>query len=219
MFFEYMFDLMYSLFWVVLIFYMITPKSKSHCSWETKNRFFVSMQRKVLFFLKDKLSASELNLSPELRPIDDPQNLKTSFFEESKSLRGRTNVTWIDELLVISVVKIVMVLRKFANMQHRKSKVSKVSPLGLARSGYFSNLEMNSRKACLPKRTLLTNLSIVPGVQDVHQKTQYLFNVFLNCTSQRRSNSNMIPRKSPGWNLEDQKRICGIILTDLQKGV
>lgn len=208
------------LFWIVFfLYYMITPRSKFHCSWETSNRFFVSIQNEVLFFLKDKLSASELNLSPELRLIYDPQNLEHPSFEELKSLRGRTNVAWIDELLVISVAETVVALRKSADMQHRNSRVSKVSLLGLIKSDYFPNLGMNSRKACLPKRTVLTNLSIVSRVQDVHQKTQYLVNVFPNCTSQRRSNSNMIPRKNPEWNMEDQKRICDMILTDLQKGV
>jgi hypothetical protein len=199
---------------------MITPRSKPHCSWETSNRFFVSIRKEALFFLKDKLSVSELNLSsPELRLIDDPQNLGHPSFEELKSLRGRTNVAWIDELLVISVAETVVALRKSADMQHRKSRGSKVSPLGLVQLDYFPSLGMNSRKACLPKRTLHTNLSTVPGVQDVHQEPQYLFNVFPNCTSQRRSNSNMIPRKNLEWNLEDRKRICDIILTDLQKGV
>lgn len=136
-----------------------------------------------------------------------------------KSLRGRTDVAWIDELLVISVAETVVALRKSADMQHRKSRVSRVSSLGLVQSDYFPNLRMSSRKACLPKRTSLTNLSSVQRVQDVHQETQYLFNVFPNWTSQRRSNSNMIPRKNPEWNLEDQKHICDIILTDLQKGV
>ena len=63
------------LFWIVfLIFYMVTPRSKLRCSWETSNRFLVSIQNEVLFFLKDKLSASELNLNPKFRLIDDPQN-------------------------------------------------------------------------------------------------------------------------------------------------
>merc|ERR1711933_638246 len=104
-------------------------------------------------------------------------------------------------------------------MQHKKISKSKVSPLGLVERDYFPNLGMNGRKACLPKRTLLTNLSTVQGVQDVHQETQYLSNVLSNWTSQRRSNSNMIPRKNPEWNLKDQKRICDIILTDLRKGI
>jgi Cytochrome C and Quinol oxidase polypeptide I len=208
------------LFWIVFfIFYMITPRSKPHYSWKTSNRFFCKYTERGSICLKDKLSASELNLSSELRLIDDPQNLEYPSFEEWKSLRGRTNVAWIDELLVISVAETVVALRKSADMQHRKSRGSKVSPLGLVKSDYFPNLGMNSRKACLPKRTLLTNLSIVPRVRDVHQETQYLFNVFPNCTSQRRSNANMIPRKNPEWNLEDQKRICDMILTDLQKGV
>ena len=92
--------------------YMVTPRSKPHRSWETSNRFFVSMREEVLFFLKDKLSASELNLGPKLRLIDDPQNIEHPSFEELKSLRGRTNVAWIDELLVISVAETVVVLRK-----------------------------------------------------------------------------------------------------------
>lgn len=198
---------------------MITPRFKPHCSWETSNRFFVSIREEVLFFLKDKLSASELNLSLKLRLIDDPQKLKHPSFEELKSLRGRTNVAWIGELLVISVAETVVALRKPADMQHRKSRGSKVSPLGLVQPDYFLNLGMNSRKACLPKRTLLTNLSSVPRVQDVHQETQYLLNVLPNWTSQRRSNSNTIPRKNSEWNLKDQKRICDIILTDLRKGI
>jgi len=198
---------------------MITLRSKLHCSWEISNRFFVSIRKEVLFFLKDKLSASGLNLSPELRLIDDPQNLVHPSSEELKSLRGRTNVAWIDELLVISVAETVVALRKSADMQHKKNRKSKVSSLGLVQLDYFSKLGMNGRKACLPKRTLLTNLSTVRGVQDVHQETQYLSNVLPNWTSQRRSNSNMIPRKNPEWNLEDQKRICDMILNDLQKGV
>lgn len=41
------------LFWIVFfIFYMITPRSKPHCSWETSNRFFVSIRKEVLFVLK-----------------------------------------------------------------------------------------------------------------------------------------------------------------------
>lgn len=136
---------------------MVTPRSKPRRSWETSNRFFVSIWKEVLFFLKDKLSVSELNLSLELRLIDDPQNLRHPSFEELKSLRGRTNVAWIDELLVISVAETVVALRKSAGMQHKKSRGSKVSPIGLVKSDYFPNLGMNSRKACLPKRTLLTN--------------------------------------------------------------
>lgn len=199
---------------------MITPKSKPHYSWETGNRFFVSIWKEVLFFLKNKLSASKLNLSLlELRLIDDPQNLGHPSFEELKSLRGRTHMAGIDELLVISVAETVVVLRKSADMQHRKSRGSKVSPIGIVQPDYFPTLGINSCKARLPKRTLLTNLSNVPRVQDVHQETQYLCNVFPNCTSQRRSNSNIVPRKNLEWNLEDQKRICDMILTDLQKGV
>jgi hypothetical protein len=51
------------------------------------------------------------------------------------------------------------------------------------------------------------------------KKHNTYFNVFPNRTSQRRSNSNIIPRKNPEWNLEDQKRICDMIFTDLQKNV
>jgi hypothetical protein len=154
------------------------------------------MRKEVLFFFKDKLSASELNLSLKFRLIDDPQKLEYPSFEELKLLRGRTNVAWIDELLVISVAETVVALRKSVDMQHRKSSVSKVSPLGLVQSDYFPNLGINSRKTGLPKRTLFTNLNSVQRVQDVHQETQYLFNVFPNWTSQRRSNSNMIPQKN-----------------------
>jgi RNA-directed DNA polymerase len=201
------------------ILFMITPRSRPHCSWEPSNGFLVSIRKEVLFFLKDKLSGSELNLSPELRRIDDPQNLKHPSFEELKSLRGRTNVAWIGELLVISVAETVVALRKIADVQHRNSSRNKVSPLGLIKLDYFPKLGMNSRKACLPKRTLLANLSSVQRVQDVHQEMQYVFKVFPNWTSQRRSNSSMVPRKNPEWNLEDQKRICDMILTDLRKGI
>jgi RNA-directed DNA polymerase len=212
-------DILLILDCVLFYIFMITPRSRPHCSWETSNGFLVSIQKEVLFFLKDKLSESELNLIPELRLIDDPQKLAHSSFEELKSLRGRTNVAWIGELLKISVAETVVVLRKYADMHYRNSKVSKVSPLGLIELDYFPNLGMNGRKACLPKRTLFTNLSSVQRVQDVHQEIQYVFNVFPNWTSQRRSNSNMIPRKNPEWNLEDQKRICDMILTDLRKGI
>jgi len=201
------------------ILFRITPRSRPYCSWETSNWFLVSIQKEVLFFLKDKLSGSELILSPELRLIDDPQNLRHSSFEELKSLRGRTNVAWIGELLKISVAETVVALRKCADVQHRNSRGNKVSPLGLIKSDYFPKLGMNGRKACLPKRTLLANLSSVQRVQDVHQEMQYVFKVFSNWTSQRRSNSNMIPRKNPEWNLEDQKRICDRILIDLRKGI
>ena len=208
------------LLWIVFcILFMITLRSRPHCSWETSNRFLVSIQKAVLFFLKDKLSESELNLSPELRLIDDPQNLRHSSFEELKSLRGRTNMAWIGKLLEISVAGTVVALRKCADMQHRNSRGNKVSPLGLINFDYFPKLGMNGHKACLPKRTLLTNLSSVQWVQDVHQEMQSVFNAFPNWTSQRRSNSHMIPRKNPEWNLEDQKRICDIILNDLRKGI
>jgi hypothetical protein len=128
-------------------------------------------------------------------------------------------VAWIGELLKISVAETVVALRKCADVQHRNSRGNKVSPLGLIKSDYFPKLGMNGRKACLPKRTLLANLSSVQRVQDVHQEMRYVFKVFSNWTSQRRSNSNMIPRKNPEWNLEDQKRICDRILIDLRKGI
>ena len=85
-----------------------------------------------------------------------------------------------------------MVLRKFADMQHKNSSKSKVSLLKLIKSDYLFNLGINSCKTCLRKKTLLTNLSIVSGVQDAHQEAQSVFNVFPNWTSQRRSNLNMI---------------------------
>ena len=81
---------------------MIIPRFVTHYSWETSNRFSVSIQKEVLFFLKDKLSGSRLNLGPEPRLIDDLQNVHPSF-EELKSLRDQTDVTWIGELLEISV--------------------------------------------------------------------------------------------------------------------
>jgi hypothetical protein len=134
---------------------MITPRSKPLCSWETSYRFFVSIQKEVLFFLKNKLSENELNLNPKLRLIDDPQTLEHPSFEELKSLRGRTNMAWIDELLKISVADTIVYLRKSAKMQHRNSSKNKVSPLGLIKSYYFPNLGMNSHKACLPKELYL----------------------------------------------------------------
>ena len=115
---------------------MITPRSRLHCSWETSNKFLVSIQKEILF-LKDKLSESELNLSPELKLIDDPQNLTHSSFEELKSLRGQTHVDWIGELLEISVAETIVPLRKCADMQHRNSKRSKVNPLELIKFDYF----------------------------------------------------------------------------------
>ena len=92
-----------------------------------------------------------------------------------------------------------MALRNIADVQHRKSKWNKVSPL-----------RINGRKACLPKEYFLQILINVQWVQDVHQEMQYMFP---NWTSRRRSNSNMVPRR----NSEDQKRICDMIFTDLCK--
>lgn len=148
-------DIIYYLFWIVFVFYFslfyrITPRFKRQCSWETSNSFFVSIQKEALFFLKDKLSESELNLSPKLRLIDDPQNLH-AFFEKLKSLRGRPNLTWIDELFKIFVAETAVDLRKFAGMQHRNSSKSKVSFLRLIKSDYFLNLGVNSCEACLLK--------------------------------------------------------------------
>jgi hypothetical protein len=161
-------------------FYKITPKSKPHSSWETSNKFFVSIQEEVLFFLKDKLSKSELNLNPKLRIIDDPQNLEHPFFKKLKPLRSQTNVAWIDESFKISVAETVVDLRKSADVQRRNSSKSKVSSLKLFKSGYFLNFG-----------------SIVPRVRDVQKETQYLLNVSPNWTSQHRSNSNMIKQKNP----------------------
>lgn len=204
------------IFWIRFI---ITSRSKLHCSWETNNGFLVSIQKEVLFFPRDKLGESVLNLSPELRLIDDPQNLIHSSLEELKLLKGRTNVAWIGELLEISVAETIVALGKCVDLQRKNIRKNKVSPLRLIKLNYFLKLRMNSHKTCLPKRTLLTNLSNVQWVQDVRQETQNVFNVFPNWTSQRRSNSNMIPRKNPEWNLEDQKQICDMILTDLRKGI
>jgi hypothetical protein len=176
---------------------MITPKSKPHCSWETSNRLFVSVQKEVLFFLKNKLSESKLNLNPKLRVVDDPQNLEHFSFKELKLLRSQTNVAWIDELLQISVAEAVVNLRKFADTQHRNSSKSKVNSLKLFKSNYSINLTMNSCKTGLQKKTVFNFASTVLRVQDVHQETQYLFNVFPNWTSQRRNNSNMIQQKNP----------------------
>lgn len=89
----------------------------------------MSIQKEVLFFLKAKLSKSELNLDPKLRIIDAPQNLKHIFFKKLKPLKSQTNVAWIDELLKISVAKVVVNLRKFADVQHKNSTKSKVSSL------------------------------------------------------------------------------------------
>ena len=204
------------LFWIILYLFMKTPKFKSHCSWETSNGFLVSMQKEILFFPKDKLSESELNQSSEFWLIDDPQNLAHPSFEELKSLRGRTNVAWIGEFLKISVAETVVALGKFAGMQHRNSRVNKVSPLGLIKPDYFPKSGMSGRKIHLPKRILLSNLSRIQWVQDVHQEMHI---AIPNWTSQRRSYSSTIPRRTPKWNLEDQKRICDLILTDLKKGI
>ena len=176
----------------------------------------VSRQKEVLFFPKDKSIESELNLTPELRLIDDPQNLRHSFLKKLKSLRGRTNVAWIGELLEISVAETVVALGKCTELQHRNSRRNKVSPLRLIKLDYFLELGINGHKTCLLKRTLFRNLNNVQRVQDVHQEMQ---NVFPNWTSQCRSNSKMIPRNNPEWNLEDQKRICDMILCDLRKGI
>jgi hypothetical protein len=76
----------------------IVPRFQFCLQLGNSNVFFVSMQNKILLFLKDKLSESELNLTSQIKLIDDPQNLQHSFFEDLESLWCRTNVAWIGEL-------------------------------------------------------------------------------------------------------------------------
>jgi hypothetical protein len=142
--------------------------------------------------------------------MDDPQNLEHLSFKELKSLGGQTHVAWIDEGLKISVADTVVNLRKSANMRHRNSSKNRVNSLGLIKS--------SNHKTCLTERILLTRLSIVSRVQDDHQETQYLFNVFPNWASQHRSNSNMIQRKNSELKLKDPKHMYSMVLTDLRKG-
>jgi hypothetical protein len=97
-----------------------------------------------------------------------------------KPLKSQTNVAWIDELFKISVAKAVVNLRKSADVQHKNSNKSKVNSRKLFKSSYFLNFKMNNCKICLPKKTILNFVSIVLRVQDVHQETHYLFNVFPN---------------------------------------
>ena len=189
-----------------------STKSKHRCSWKTSYKFFVSIQKEVLFFFKAKLSESELNLNPKLRIIDGPQSLKHTSFKELKPLKSQTDVAWIDELFKISVAKAVVNLRKSADVQHKNSNKSKVNSRKLFKSSYFLNFKMNNCKICLPKKTILNFVSIVLRVQDVHQETHYLFNVFSNWTSQRKSYSSIVLQKNPEWNLDDQKYICNKIL-------
>ena len=177
------------------------------------NVFFASMQNKILLFLKDKLSESKLNLISQIKLIDDPQNLRHSSFEDLESLWCRTNVAWIGELNQILVAETVVVLRKCAEMHRRNFNESRVSPLEVASNNYFPKFGMSSRKAGLPKRVFSPNSVKTLWVQDVHQE------IFLNWTSQRRSNSNMTQRKDSNRNLESQKRIYDKILNDLQKGI
>lgn len=176
------------------------------------NVFFVSMQNKILLFLKDKLSESELNLVSQTKLIDDPQNLQHSF-KDLESLRCRTYVARIGELYQILVAETVVVLRKCAEMHRRKFSESRVSPLGVVLINYFPKFGISGRKAGLLKRAFSSNSVKTLWVQDVHQE------IFLNWTSQRRSSSNMTQRKDSNRNLESQKRICDKILSDLQKGI
>jgi RNA-directed DNA polymerase len=177
------------------------------------NVFFVSMQNKILLFLKDKLSESELNLISQIKLIDDPQNLRHSSFEDLESLWCRTNVAWIGELNQILVAETVVVLGKCAEMHRSKFSESRVSPLGVVSNNYFPKFGMSGREANLLKRVFSPNSARTLWVQDVHQE------IFLNWTSQRRSNSNMTQRKDSNRNLESQKCICNKILSDLQKGI
>lgn len=176
------------------------------------NVFFVSMQNKILLFLKDKLSGSELNLISQIKLIDDPQNLR-HFFKKLESVGCRTNVAWIGELNQILVAETVVVLRKRAEMHRSKYSKSRVSPLGVSLNNYFPNFGISGRKAGLLKQVFYSNSVKTLWVQDVHQE------IFQNWTSQRRSSSNMTQRKDSNWNFESQKRICDKILSDLQKEI
>jgi len=176
------------------------------------NVFFVSMQNKILLFLKDKLSESELNLISQIKLIDDPQNLRHSF-KDLESLWCRTNVAWIGELNQILVAETVVVLEKCAEMHRSNFSESRVSPLGVVLNNYFPKFGISGRKAGLLKRVFSSKSVQTLWVQDVHQE------IFLNWTSQRRSSSNMTQRKDSNRDLESQKRICDKILSDLQKGI
>jgi hypothetical protein len=67
---------------------MKTHRFKFLCSWENSNEFFVSMQNEILLFPKKKLSESELILIPQIKLIDDPQNLHYFSIEELEFKRG-----------------------------------------------------------------------------------------------------------------------------------
>jgi len=111
------------------------------------------------------------------------------------------------------VAETVVVLRKCAEKHRSNFSESRVSPLGLVSNNYFLKFGMSGRKPGLLKRVFSSNSVKTLWVQDVYQE------VFLNWTSQRRSNSNMTQRKYLKWDLESQKRICNKILMDLQKGI
>lgn len=190
----------------------MAPRFRFYLQLGNSNVFFVSMQNKILLFLKDKLSESELNLISQIKRIDDPQNLQHSF-KDLGSLRCQTNVAWINELNQILMVETVVVLRKHAEMHRNKFNKSRVSPLGVVLNNYFPKFGISGRKADLLKRVFSSNSVKTLWVQDVHQE------IFLNWTSQRRSSSNMTQRKDSNRNLESQKHICDKILKDLQKGI
>jgi len=191
----------------------MAPRFQYFLQLENSNVFLVSMQYKILLFLKDKLSESELNLISQIKLIDDPQNLGHSSSEDLESLRCRTNVAWIGELNRILVAETVVILRKCAEMHRRNFSESRVSPLKVVSQNYFPNTGISSRKASLLKQVLFSYSTRTLWVQDVHQE------VFLNWTSQRRSNSNMTQRKDFDLSLESQKRICDKILNNLKTGI
>lgn len=191
----------------------MAPRFQFCLQLRNSNIFFVSVQNKILLFLKDKLSESELNLISQIKLIDDPQNLRHSSFEDLKSLWCRTNVAWIGELNQILVAETVVALRKCAEMHRSNFSESRVSPLEVVPNNYFPKSGRSGRQASLLKRVFSQNSVRTLWVQDVHQE------IFVNWTSQRRSNSNMTQRKDSNWNLKSQKRICDKILSGLQKGI
>lgn len=190
----------------------MAPRFQFYLQLRNSNVFFVSMQNKILLFLKDKLNKSELNLISQIKLIDDPQNLQ-HFFKDLESLRCLTNVAWISELNQILVAETVVILRKRAEMHRNKFSGSRVSPLRVVLNNYFPKFGISGRKAGLLKKVFSSNSVKTLWVQDVHQK------IFLNWTSQRRSSSDMTQRKDSNRNLESQKRICDKILRNLQKGI
>lgn len=199
-------DILFILNYFYILFIKIY-KFKFYYTWKFSDDFLRSMLKKILFFLKKKLSVSKLIRNFILRLIDDLQYLTSYIY--IYMLRAWTNVSWISVLVIILVAETVVIFKKCVNIQYKNNRKNKVNSLKLIKFNYSYELKTNSYISHFSKKKLFLILNN-KWVQDAYKKMQCVLNVFPNWASLHRNYLNKVLQK---------KFIYNIILINLQKRI